>query len=132
MMNYKQLLTYWSSIAYHHEQIKSFGFGDITQCTNDLTTNQEPQYTRMYIVPEEVEFSENQIHYNFNVIIMDKIEDDDLYKVVMEVLSPFNLFGFASIKRHKLSLTPSLSETLLLLLMLLRLVVVWRHNSVRD
>jgi hypothetical protein len=98
MMNYKQLLTYWSSIAYHHEQIKSFGFGDITQCTNDLTTKQEPQYTRMYIVPEEVEFSENQIHYNFNVIIMDKIEDDlsnqpevmsDTLAIVMDVWTVF-------------------------------------------
>ena len=75
-MNYKQLLTYWSSIAYHHEQIKSFGFGDITQCTNDLTTKQEPQYTRLYIVPDKVEFNENHIHYNFSVIVMDKIEDD--------------------------------------------------------
>ena len=75
-MNYKQLLTYWSSIAYHHEQIKSFGFGDITQCTNDLTTKQEPQYTRLYIVPDKLEFNENHIHYNFSVIVMDKIEDD--------------------------------------------------------
>lgn len=75
-MNYKQLLTYWSSIAYHHEQIKSFGFGDITQCTNDLTTKQEPQYTRLYVVPQTVEFNENHIHYNFSVIVMDKIEDD--------------------------------------------------------
>ena len=75
-MNYKQLLTYWSSIAYHHEQIKSFGFGDITQCTNDLTTKQEPLYTRLYIVPQTVEFNENHIHYNFSVIVMDKIEDD--------------------------------------------------------
>jgi hypothetical protein len=76
MMNYKQLLTYWSSIAYNHEQIKSFGFGDITQCTNDLATKQEPQYTRLYIVPQNVEFNENHIHYNFSVIVMDKIEDD--------------------------------------------------------
>ncbi len=75
-MNYKQLLTYFSSIAYHHEQIKSFGFGDITQCTNDLTTKQEPKYTRMYVVPNNVEFNENHIHYNFHIIIMDVIDDD--------------------------------------------------------
>jgi hypothetical protein len=76
MMNYKQLLTYFSSIAYHHEQIKSFGFGDITQCTNDLTTKQEPKYTRMYVVPSNVEFNENHIHYNFHIIVMDVIDDD--------------------------------------------------------
>jgi len=97
-MNYKQLLTYWSSIAYHHEQINSFGFGDITQCTNDLTTKQEPKYTRMYIVPENVELNQNHIHYNFNVIIMDKIEDDlsnqaevmsDTLSIVMDVWTVF-------------------------------------------
>ena len=97
-MNYKQLLTYWSSIAFHHEQVKSFGFGDITQCTNDLTTKKEPQYTRMYLVPENVEFNQNHIHYNFHVIIMDKVEDDlsnqaevmsDTLAIVMDVWTVF-------------------------------------------
>ena len=75
-INYKQILTYLSSIAYHHEQIRSFGYGDLTQCTNDITTKQEPLYTRMYVVPTNVEFNQNHIHYNFNIIIMDKVEDD--------------------------------------------------------
>jgi hypothetical protein len=75
-INYKQILTYFSSIAYHHEQIRSFGFGDLNQCTNDITTKQEPRYTRLYIVPENVEFNQNHIHYNFNVLVMDVIEDD--------------------------------------------------------
>lgn len=75
-INYKQILTYFSSIAYHHEQIRSFGFGDLTQCTNDIQTKQEPRYTRMYVVPTNVEFNQNHIHYNYNIIIMDKVEDD--------------------------------------------------------
>lgn len=75
-INYKQILTYFSSIAFHHEQISSFGFGDLTQCTMDVETKQEPRYTRMYVVPEQVEFNENHLHYNFAVIIMDKVEDD--------------------------------------------------------
>jgi hypothetical protein len=74
-INYKQILTYWSSIAYHHEQIKSFGFGDIEQCTNDIITKQEPKYTRMYLIPGQVTLNQNHIHYNFNVIIMDKVDD---------------------------------------------------------
>jgi hypothetical protein len=97
-ITYKQILTYFSSIAYHHEQIKSFGFGDIEQCTNDIITKQEPKYTRMYIVPDGVEFNQNHIHYNFSVIIMDKVEDDlsnledvmsDTLEIVMDVWTIF-------------------------------------------
>jgi hypothetical protein len=75
-LNYKQILTYFSSIAYHHEQINSFGFGDMTQLINDVNTKQEPRYTRMYVVPDGVVFNENHIHYNFNVIISDQINED--------------------------------------------------------
>lgn len=87
-INYKQILTYFSSIAYHHEQIRSFGFGDLTQCTNDIETKQEPRYTRMYVVPTNVTFNENQIQYGFNIIIMDKVEDDlsNLEEVMSDTL----------------------------------------------
>jgi hypothetical protein len=87
-INYKQILTYFASIAYHHEQINSFGIGDLNQCTNDIITKQEPRYTRMYIVPENVEFNQNHIHYNFAVIIMDKVEDDlsNLQEVMSDTL----------------------------------------------
>lgn len=89
MMNYKQLLTYWNSISYHHEQIRSFGYGDLTQCTNDIETKQEPLYPRLYLVPDVVELSQNRIYYNFSVIIMDKIEDDmsNLTDVMSDTLS---------------------------------------------
>jgi hypothetical protein len=87
-INYKQILTYFSSIAYHHEQIRSFGFGDLTQCTNDIQTKKEPRYTRMYVVPTNVTFNENQIQYGFNIIIMDKVEDDlsNLEEVMSDTL----------------------------------------------
>lgn len=87
-INYKQILTYFSSIAYHHEQIRSFGFGDLTQCTMDVNTKQEPRYTRMYVVPQQVEFNENHIHYNYSIVIMDKVEDDlsDLQNVMSDTL----------------------------------------------
>lgn len=75
-INYKQIITYLSSIAYHHEQINSFGIGDYHQLINNVETKQEPRYTRMYVVPENVELNENHIHYNFNIVIADQIEDD--------------------------------------------------------
>jgi len=97
-ITYKQILTYLSSIAYHHDQIKSFGFGDLAQCTNDIVTKQEPQYTRMYVVPENVEFNQNHIHYNFAIVIMDRVDDDlsnlrdvmsDTLEICMDVWTVF-------------------------------------------
>lgn len=85
MINYKQLLVDLGLIAYNHPQINSFGFGDIKQITNDIETKKEPKYTRMYVVPDLVEFNENHIHYTFNIIIMDKVEED--LKNLTDVLS---------------------------------------------
>jgi len=76
MINYKQLLTDFNSIALHHPQIQSFGFGDLAQCTNDIETDKEPKYTRMYMVPGDVFFNQNHIHYHFGLIIMDRINND--------------------------------------------------------
>lgn len=76
MIDYKQLVADFASIAYHHQQINSFGFGDLAQCTNDIDTKQAPKYTRMYIVPGDVELNQYHIHYKFGCIIMDKVNDD--------------------------------------------------------
>jgi hypothetical protein len=75
-LTYKEIVAFFAQIAYHHEQIKSFGVGDVTQVTMDVNTKQEPEYTRMYVIPEGVEFNQNHLHYNFAVIIADKVEDD--------------------------------------------------------
>jgi hypothetical protein len=75
-INYKQIIADLGSIAYHHPQINSFGFGDLAQCTNDIQTKQEPKYTRMYVVPGEVKLNENHLHYKFSIIIMDRVDDD--------------------------------------------------------
>lgn len=88
MLNYKQLLTFFSQIAYNHEQIKSFGFGDLKQITNDIVTKKEPLYTRMYVVPQNVEFKQNQIDYSFAIVVVDKVEDDmsNLLEVMSDTL----------------------------------------------
>lgn len=88
MIDYKQLLADFAQIAYHHEQIMSYGFGDLAQCTNDLETKQEPKYTRMYVVPGEVELNQNHIHYRLSCIIMDRLEDDlsNQYDVMSDTL----------------------------------------------
>ena len=76
MIDYKQLLGDFESIFSHHEQIKSWGFGDLSQVTNDIVTKQEPKYTRAYLVPGEIQFNENHLHYSLGLIVMDRIDDD--------------------------------------------------------
>ena len=76
MTNYQQILTDLSLIAYHHEQVRSFGFGTIDQITNDINTKQEPEYIRAFVIPGVGVLQQNQISYKFSIIIMDKVEQD--------------------------------------------------------
>ena len=76
MVNYKQIIQDLSGIAYYHEQINSFGYGDLTQITMDIETKQEPVYTKMYVVPGSVQLAQNRLLYNFSIIILDQVNDD--------------------------------------------------------
>jgi len=76
MVNYKQIIQDLSGIAYNHQQINSFGYGDITQITMDIETQQEPIYTKMYVVPGEVVLAQNRLDYNFSIIILDQVNND--------------------------------------------------------
>jgi hypothetical protein len=76
MVNFKQIIQDLSGIAYHHEQINSFGFGDITQITMDIETEKEPVYTKMYVIPGDVVLAQNRLDYNFSIIILDQVNDD--------------------------------------------------------
>jgi len=85
MTNYKQLLTFFSQIAYNHKQVRSFGFGDLTQVTMDIQGKTEPQYLRVYVIPAGVQLNQNHMTYKFSVIVMDKISSD--YSNQADVLS---------------------------------------------
>jgi hypothetical protein len=76
MVNYKQILADFASIAYHHEQIQSYGFGDYKQITNDLMTKLPTKFIRMYVIPGESLLNQNYITHKFAIVIMDKVEDD--------------------------------------------------------
>lgn len=73
---YKTILNDLGLIGYNHAQIKSFGYGDLSQITNDIETHLEPEYTRMYIIPGSTIFNGSTIQYNFSIIICDKLEED--------------------------------------------------------
>ena len=74
--NFKQIIQDLSGIAGNHPQINSFGFGELEQLTMDIETQQEPLYTKMYVVPGTVLLNQNALQYQFSIIILDRIEDD--------------------------------------------------------
>jgi len=84
-VNYKQILKDLNLLSVAHEQINSFGFGDIEQLTNDIETKVEPKYTRMYVLPGQVTLAQNELIYNFQIVISDILEDD--YSNQEEVMS---------------------------------------------
>lgn len=86
---YKNIIHDILRIGMSHLQIEAVGIGSIDQVTTDVTTKVEPKFTRMYIVPGQVTFKENSITYNFNIIIMDKLEEDssNLADVMSDTMS---------------------------------------------
>jgi len=75
-VNYKQIIQDFKEIADAHEQINSFGFGELEQITMDIETEKEPKYTKMYMIPDTTILNENQLTYNFKIIILDRINND--------------------------------------------------------
>jgi hypothetical protein len=63
-------------MAIHHKQINSFGFGNVEQLTNDITTEEAPLYPRMFVLPSDTLFDQNQLTYNFQIIVADILEQD--------------------------------------------------------
>ena len=75
-VNYKLILSDLKQISTQHEQINSFGFGDIDQITMDIETKKEPLYTRMWVTPATTTLDRSMLRYNFQIIILDIINDD--------------------------------------------------------
>lgn len=94
MVNYKQIIQDLSGIAYHHPQINSFGYGDITQLTMDIESKQEPVYAKCYVVPGQTVLAQNRLDYNFSIIICDIINADlsnqeDVMSDTLEIVKDF-------------------------------------------
>ena len=75
-VTYKQILTDLENIANSHRQINSYGFGDLKQLTMDVQTKVEPLYTRMYVIPSNTTLDQNELTYNFQIIITDRLKPD--------------------------------------------------------
>ena len=95
MLNYKNIITDFETLAKEHMQINSFGTGDITQLIywtqqidgQENTKNEPPVYPLMYVIPSNATRDENFITYNFNVIIADIMDTKTSYDIQTDLYS---------------------------------------------
>ena len=74
------LYKYFKDFADNHLQIKDFGYGDLWE----ISSSQATQYPLFWVSPQPSNISGNEISYNFNILIGDRLEDGDGNKVEVE------------------------------------------------
>lgn len=74
------LYKYFEQFANNHLQIKDFGYGDLSE----ISSSQATQYPLFWVSPQPSSISGNEITYNFNILIGDRLEDGDGNKVEVE------------------------------------------------
>jgi hypothetical protein len=75
-VNYKQLLGDIQNLANNHPQVNSYGYGDLTELTVDLNTKLSPVYPKVYAIPQDTILDQNQLTYNFQIIVADRLNED--------------------------------------------------------
>jgi hypothetical protein len=100
---YRVMIDEYQKFATYHEQVNSFGFGDIPQLTNDIITKQEPLYPRMYVHNEIAKFHVGNIHLTWKIFFVDRLADDlsnqqevlsDMLEIVKDLFSKMYLSDF--------------------------------------
>lgn len=106
LVNYKQVIEDLEDFANNHEQINSFGYGDLTQLTMDVLTKQEPVYTRLYLLPGDTFLNQNELAYNFQIIVADQLNSDysnqrdvmsDTLEIMKDVMAQFYLSEYEAV-----------------------------------
>ena len=106
LVNYKQVIEDLEDFANNHEQINSFGYGDLTQLTMDVITKKEPRYTRMYVIPGDTLLNQNELLYNFQIIVTDQLNSDysnqrdvmnDTLEIMKDIMTTLYLSEYESV-----------------------------------
>lgn len=95
MLNYKNIIKDFETLAKNHLQINSFSTGDINQLVSwtqqidgkDNDTNAAPIYPIMYVIPTDITRGEQEIVYGFNIIIADIMDTKDSYDIQTQLWS---------------------------------------------
>jgi hypothetical protein len=80
MITKNTLYQYFKDFADNHLQIKDYGYGDLWEISSSTAT----QYPLFWVSPQPSSISGNDIIYNFNILIGDRLEDGDGNKVEVE------------------------------------------------
>ncbi len=105
-VNYKQIIEDLEDFANNHEQINSYGYGDITQLTMDIETEKEPRYTRMYVIPGDVVLAQNELITNFQILVVDRLNNDysnqrdvlsDTLEITKDIMATFYLSEYETV-----------------------------------
>lgn len=81
----KKVLKDLNYLCNNHMQVNSFGFGDLKQLTNDIVTDLEPYYTRVYVIPDDSAIVDNVVKYRLQIVITDRLNSD--YSNQLDVLN---------------------------------------------
>jgi len=74
------LYKYFKDFADNHLQIKDYGYGDLSE----ISSSQATTYPLFWVSPQPCTISGNEIIYNYNILIGDRLEDGDANKVEVE------------------------------------------------
>jgi hypothetical protein len=105
-VNFKQVIEDMREIADAHQQINSFGFGQLEQLTMDIETHKEPVYTKMYVIPETTVLNQNELLYNLRILIVDRLNEDysnqrdamsDTLEIIKDVFTILYLSEYESV-----------------------------------
>lgn len=105
-VNYKQVIEDLEDFALNHEQINSYGYGDLTQLTMNIETEQEPKYVRMYVIPGDVVLAQNELITNFQILVVDQLNNDysnqrdlmsDTLEIMKDIMATFYLSEYETL-----------------------------------
>lgn len=90
-MTYKELVDTLKQIAFDHQMIVDFGYGELSdikvKTEDNQAQNDEADYPYMFLNPGQHTRTQNSITYSFNLIMMDMAKDDDYNSDVVRVQS---------------------------------------------
>ena len=90
-MTYKELVDTLRQIAFNHQMIVDFGYGELSdikvKTQDNQADNDEADYPYMFLNPGQHTRTQNSITYSFNLIMMDMAKDDDTNSDVVRIQS---------------------------------------------
>jgi hypothetical protein len=79
-MIYKDILDRLETLANNHYFIEQYGYGNLSDI--EVPDNEQPpKYPYMFVNPVNVSQDRRQINFNFNLIMMEQVEEGEDYEI---------------------------------------------------